>query len=121
MEMDMEDGLPGAPVHVEHGPPARFGVPFRGCNGLRRAEHVADQRFVGGIELVQAGDVLLRDDQHVRRCLRVEVPDCEDLVVRIDRLRRDLAIADLAEQALAHRGGAYTWSLVGTLPLNWGL
>jgi len=48
--------------------------------------------------------VVLRYDQHVGRCLRVDVPEREGAGGLGNALSRDLARHDLAEKAIHHGG-----------------
>ena len=68
---------------------------------------VADQRGVVVVEDVERRDVLSRHDEHMRRRLRVDIAEGDGAVVLLDQLRWDLAVDDLAEQAVAH-GARYT-------------
>ena len=55
-----------------------------------------------GSEVVEAGEVASRDDQHVRRRLRIDVIEGDDAVVLVDDGCGDLTRDDLAEQAVGH-------------------
>ena len=57
-------------------------------------------RETGGI--IQRGDVLLRDDQHMRRRLGIDIPESVDILVFIDFGRRDLSLHDFTEEAVFH-------------------
>ena len=84
VQVDVEHRLAGVGVAVEDRPVAPIGV--AGSLRERRApsHHLADQAVVLGSELVEAGDVASRDDQHVRRRLRVDVLEGDDAVVLVD-------------------------------------
>lgn len=60
------------------------------CCLVRR--HVADAR-----------DVLVRDDEHVRRCLGIEISKYRNPVILEDDVSLDLARCDLAENAVQFR------------------
>ena len=57
---------------------------------------------VGLGELRRRGDVGPRDHEDVRRGARRDVPECDDLVVVVDAIGRDLPGDDPAEQAVRH-------------------
>jgi len=54
--------------------------------------------IVTGLEGVQRLDVTLRDHEHVRRRLRIDVVECHDVLVFVHLLRRDLAGGDAAKE-----------------------
>src|SRR5215831_21108534 len=102
MEMDVEDGLPSAAIGVEE----------RAVAGLRESAffgdrcgasyELADDLLILDADVVQRRDVPLRNDQHVRWRLRVDVVECQYSIVFIDDARGNRAIDDFAEQAIGH-------------------
>src|SRR5215210_1471728 len=101
MQMQVKDGLTRVRARVHHGAIALLGDPF-GLRDLRRHEHqTPDLRSVGG--LVQRRYVLLRDDENVRRSLRVDVAEGYGMLVFVNHLCGNLAPDDAAEEtALGH-------------------
>src|SRR5688572_22282371 len=100
--MDMEYRLPGLAIGVEYGPES-FGrqAAFRG-DYRRPAHHLAHERIVSGLKIVQRLDVPLRDDEHVGWRLRVDVVEGQHAVVLVDDRCRNLASDQLAEEAIGH-------------------
>ncbi len=46
--------------------------------------------------------MLTRYDEHVRRCLRIDVVERQHRVALVDQVSRNLPVANLAEEAVAH-------------------
>ena len=100
--MDVENGLAGGVVGVEHGPIAFVGVSLFLGNGRRRSLHRSNQRIVVSGEIVQGRDVAARNDQGVQWRLRVDIPDRHQFVILMDEASGDLPCDDLAEEAIVH-------------------
>ena len=71
-------------------------------HGLRGDEDVDEISAMFGPHCIGIGDVTLRDHQHVRRRLRIEVPERIAELGVGHRSRGDLLGHDSAEQAVAH-------------------
>lgn len=104
----MEDGLSGTGPDVEDGTVTLLDVALAGdlCG---RQVTVADNFCILGVRFLQPGEVLLGNDQHVGRCLGVDVLKGEDVGVLVDFLRRNLAANDAAEQAIGVAHQNLTW------------
>ena len=125
VQMDVEDRLAGVAICVEHGAKAaRVQAPLL-RNGCRSPHHLAHNSVVSRLKVVQRVDVPLGDDEHVRRCLRVDVVEGEQTIVFVHDGAGNLASDDLAEQAIRHtetitpqrrlRKPTYTRSMIATL------
>jgi len=99
VEVDVEDGLAGGFAGVDdHAVAVRR--EFQVARDLRGAQqHVSDDRVVLIGHLVERRDVFARNDEDVRRRLRVDVVERDDLVVFVHFFCRDLARRDAAEEA----------------------
>ena len=104
VQVDVEHRLPGVRVAVENRPVAPIGVTGSFRERRTPSHDLPDKAVIIGSELVEAGDMASRDDQHVRRCLRVDVLEGDDAVVLVDDGCGDLTRDDLAEQAVGHSG-----------------
>jgi hypothetical protein len=73
-------------------------------DGQRRrpAKHRPDQRVIRRRQVVERGDVLFRDEQHVQRRLGVDVLEYQQVVVFEDDLGGNLPRNDSAEEAVGH-------------------
>ena len=101
MEVHVEDRLTGVGPGVDDAAVAlRVSELLRDLRGGE--EELARDLRVVGAEVVEGGYVLLGDDEHVRRGLRLDVLEGEDVLVLVDLLRRDLAPDELAEEAVLH-------------------
>lgn len=101
--MRVEDGLPGPGTGVEDDPVAVAVDLLLGGDPAGLAQHVGGDAGLGGREGGGVGVVDLRDDQDVRRRLRVDVPEGEGRLGLADHGRRDAPRDDLAEQAVRLR------------------
>ena len=98
--MHVKHGLARVPVGVEDRPEsARRDAPLA-RDGGRTPHNFSNNRIVAGAEIVERGDVLFRNHEHVRRPLRVDVVEREHTIVLVDDRRRDLMFDDLAEEAV---------------------
>ena len=102
--MNVEDRLPGRLAVVGHD-----SISVRAQMQIVRDLSDAHQRRsdgggVGLAQIIEAGNVLARNDQDVRGCLRVDVMKCDDVAVFVDFLRGDLAVRNAAEETTVSAG-----------------
>src|SRR5664279_4111908 len=101
----MEDRLSGFGANVIHRAVAIFNpalAPDFGGDELTVAEYLCV--FSGSF--FQSSEMLLRNDQDVRRGLRIDIFEGKDLVVFIDLLGRNRTRDDFAEEAVIHESSA---------------
>ena len=97
--MDVENALAGALAAVEHEAVA-VGDGYVGCDRAGGGEYRAQVVVMQRAEVVGGRDVILGDDQHVMRRLRIDIPESEDQVILEDDIGRDLAPDYLAKKAI---------------------
>ena len=97
--MEVEDGLAGAGADVEDGAVALLDVALAGDLGGREVA-AADDFGVGGLGFFQSGEMTLWNDQYMRRSLRTDVFEGQDVVIFVDFPARNLAADDAAEEAV---------------------
>src|SRR5277367_2996364 len=98
--MEMEDGLAGAGAIVEDGAIAVEKIAFSG--ELRGHQmQFADHRLVFMCRIVQRNKMLSRDKQDVRRRLRADVLERENIWIFVDDFGWNLFRGDFAEQAVS--------------------
>jgi len=104
----MEDGLSGAGADVEDGAVSLLDVALAGDLGSGEVAAANDFR-ISGLGFFQSGEMFLRNDKDVRRGLRFDVFEGEDMFVLVNFLGRDFAADHAAEEAIGigHRG--FTW------------
>src|SRR5688572_15714671 len=85
---------------VVHYEPEPVGYSFLLCDAPCRVDQMPDDSFVLFLHLRDIDDVLLGDDQHMRRGSGVDVTKCEDLIVLIDFRRWNLASDNFAEDTV---------------------
>ncbi len=100
--MDVEHGLPCRGVAVEDRTVALVGMAALARNLLRDELHFAHKLAVRWLQVVECRDVFARDDEHVRRCLGIDVIERQHGVALVDQVARNLSVANLAEEAVAH-------------------
>jgi hypothetical protein len=100
--MNVENGLTRLAVAVEHGAITALGKSALSRNRGTTPQHLSNQRLVRFGNVVGCGNVLPRHHEDVHGSLRVDVVECDDVIVLVHQRRGDLATHDLAEQAV-HR------------------
>src|SRR5215510_7675078 len=98
----VEHRLPGLRPGVEDHPVPGLAYPFVLGNLVRQGRHLVQQAVVGRGQRGQIAVVVLRYDQHVSRCLGVDVPERKRAGRLGHAVGRDLARYDPAEKALRH-------------------
>lgn len=83
--MQMEDRLPRVRTNVIDRAKAILQAAFAGEFSGNQVR-VADNLLIGLGQMVNADDVLLGDDQNVRRCARLDVFKSEDLLIFVNLL-----------------------------------
>src|SRR5262245_8579605 len=102
MQMNVEDRLSGFSIGVEHRPIATRGDATLRGDRRRAPNEFTHELIVGGAWIVQWLDITPRHDEHMRRSLRVDIVERDDLVVLVNDRRLNLAVHDSAEQAVGH-------------------
>ena len=98
----MEDGLARSRADVVHRAVAVLDAAL--ARNLRRYQvRVPDNLRVLRFRFLQAANVLLGNDQHVRRRLRVNVLDYENMLVLVNLLAGCLAGNHVAEETVGHK------------------
>src|ERR1700739_4453585 len=109
MDVDVVDRLVAVFAGIDHGaiaPCQSFGAGNLGCCPMQMAKQ-------GNVFPACAGDggnVLARNDEDVRRRLRIDVRKGVAEFILVDGLRRDASINDLAEEAVHGSERVYTWT-----------
>jgi hypothetical protein len=101
--MDVEDTLSRLAVRVEDRPVPTLvvAVLLRECSC--ESEHRSHQRIVLDGQVVQGGDVLLGNNQHMQRRLRIDVLERHQGFILVHQCARDVARDDLAEETVGHK------------------
>jgi hypothetical protein len=99
MEMEVKDGLAGIGTVVEDQTVAVANAKFRGNLG-RRAQHLADQLFIFGLDECRADDMFFGDDQKMDGRLGGDIAEGEHRIVFIEFVGGDLTGDDLTEKAV---------------------
>jgi hypothetical protein len=102
--MDMPYRLPGAQAGVENDPVTVVSDAFGDCNLMGVRCHGSQQALLGRSEFGQVGVVRPRDNEHVNRCLRIDIAECDRPVVTRHYGRRNLGGSYTAKQAVRHAG-----------------
>jgi len=92
----MEDGLAGTRSDVANGPKRVLDPPLV-CNPGRDQVTVADEFSIAWLRILQAGNVLLGNHQHVGGSLRMNVFERVGAVVLEHLIRRHPAFDDVTE------------------------
>src|SRR5690606_29340070 len=98
VQVQVIDLLPAVRVAVDDQPVAVLGDALLAGQVARHHEHPADQRRVFVSDVVGGGNDLVRDDQDVHRCARVDVAKGGDLFILIEDVRGQFAGRDAFEE-----------------------
>src|SRR6185437_12901094 len=102
MKVNMKHSLTGVGVGVDHGPIAARLYPFLSRYLGGHESHATDKRRVANVG--QRSYMLPRHDQHVDRCLRVDVPEGDAMLVLRDELRGNVPAHDSTEETVVSHG-----------------
>jgi hypothetical protein len=97
--MEMKHGLSRARAHVEYRSVSLLDVAL--ARDLRRRQMATSDDFgILSLRFFQSGKVFLWDNQHMRRCLGIDIFKGEYMLVVINLLGRNLAAKNAAEKAI---------------------
>ena len=100
MDVEMKHRLPRVRAYVKHGPVSLLDVSL--ARNLGRGQVTATDHFgVLSLRLFQPGKMFSWDDQHMRRCLRIDVFKGKHVLVLVDFLGGNLAAENAAEEAVS--------------------
>lgn len=97
--MEVKDGLSRSGAHVEDSAVPLLDLALT-CDGSRSQVTAADQFGVVGLGFFQSREMFLRNYQHMRRGLRVDVFEREHMLVFMDFLGWNLSANDAAEKTI---------------------
>src|SRR5271166_5315107 len=98
MNVEVEDGLSGTGAYVEDGAVSMLDIPLAGDVGCGQMA-AADDFGVGGFGFFQPREMLFGNDEHVRRRLRADVFEGEDMLIFVNFLGGNFSPNDAAEEA----------------------
>jgi hypothetical protein len=100
--MDVAHGLAAVSAGVKHDPVARIGDPLGDGDFMRMGCEVGQKTVADRRELGQIGVVGARDNEHMYRCLRIDIAECDRPLGARNYRRRYLGGGYSAKQALRH-------------------
>jgi hypothetical protein len=100
--VDVPYGLAGIGAGVENDPVTVLSDAFRDGNLMGVRCHGGQQAGLGRSEFGQIGVVRPRDNEHVNRCLRIDIAECDRPLVTRHYCRRNLGGSYGAKQAVRH-------------------
>lgn len=99
MNVQVKDGLACTGADIKDRSVSMFDVAL--ARNLRCSEMAAaDDLCVGGFGFLQSSKMTLRNDEYMRRRLRIDVFEGKDMLIFINFLGRNLAADDAAEKAI---------------------
>lgn len=98
----MKDGLAGVGPGVDHEAPSSLLEPLLVGDPPGNGDEAAHGVAIGVGEIVEPGDVTLRNDEDVDRSLRVQVAKRDGPFVLEDAIRRNRPGGDATEDAVGH-------------------
>jgi hypothetical protein len=109
MQVEMKNNLPGVRAGVKDQPVAGFVNAFLICQLLGDSDHVPDQLLIPGGYLFCGGQVLIRNDEDMRRGNRVDISKGGHLLVAVDFFAGDFSCNDLTEKAIRIHVFSFRW------------
>ena len=103
VQVDMKHRLSGVALTVQDRAVPALGIAMLFGQRCCAPDHGPDEVVVARSQVVQRRDVLPRNDEDMKRRLRTDVLERDQILILVDEVARDLASDDLAEQAVAHR------------------
>ena len=97
--MKVEDGLSRAGTDVQDSPISLLNLALSGDLSCRQMTP-ANNLGIGAFRFLQTGKMPFRDDENVRRRLRIDVFEREYVFVFKNFLRRNLSADDAAKEAI---------------------
>ena len=98
----MINGLAAGSTDVEH-QLMSVELPL-GRNALRGVDELGNDHAVVCLQVSNRRDVLLRDDENMQRCFRLDIAECNDIRIFKHRRCRKLMLGDFAKDAFGHIG-----------------
>ena len=100
--MDVKDCLTRLAIRIEDGTVPTVGVTVLFCQRGGASQHRSHKRIILRSQVVERRDVAPRDDEHVKRSLRVDVLEGDESVILMHDRAWNVTRDDLAEQAIGH-------------------
>lgn len=100
--MEVRHGLPGIRAGVHHNSIARVGVSLFLCNQPGATGKLSEQGLVLKRCVRVIGDVLARHDEYVKRGLRIDIANDDEVVILICKIGGYLPRDDPAKYAILH-------------------
>ena len=103
MHMDMINSLASAFVAIENQAVAVLIDALVGGYLFCHQHHTAGYADIFIVEIINRRNVLFRYNQNMRRRLRINIPESQDVFVLINLVTRNFTVSDFAKQAICHR------------------
>jgi hypothetical protein len=100
--VDVPYRLAGIRAGVEDDPVTPIGDALSDCDLMGVRRHGGQQAILGRGKFSQIGVVRPRDNEHVNRCLRIDIAECDRPLVTRHYGRRYFGGSDGAKQAVRH-------------------
>src|SRR5881296_1529117 len=113
VQMDVVHRLAGACIHVEHSAVAFFVDIRLHSKFLGHLEHLADERAVSRLQIIQCRNVLLGHHQEMNGSLRPKILKCYDEVVLMHKVRGCFVLNDSAKKTRLLHG--FNLALLGVI------
>ena len=97
--MEMINGLPRVAIAVEYGPVSRLMDSKLLSQGLGDLKKLPEQWMILGRDMINRGDMSLRNNEKVDRRHRLYVLECHDKVILVYNFCRHRVLRDLAKDA----------------------
>ena len=100
VQMKVKDTLARILADIPDQAEASLGDPLVVRHRIRRAHHRRQHRPIGGVRRVDTRNMAARNDQHMRRSLRIEIAECHHVGVAIDLCAWNAAVYDAAKETV---------------------
>jgi hypothetical protein len=102
MEMKMKYGLASMDTGVDNEAIPGSGYPLLFGNRITGQHQTPEQPDVRILKLGNRRDMFSRHDERMRRCLRIDIVECNYQIIFVDERRRNGPCHNFAKEALTH-------------------
>jgi len=102
MEMKMKYALAPMDTGIDDEAISGSGNPLLFCNRITGQHQTTEQPDIRIVQLSHRRHMFSRNDERMRRCLGIDIVECDHQIVLIDKHRRNDPCDNFAKEAVTH-------------------